>query len=132
MGTINCLENEPLTLSISNDMSILDIKNLIALETGIMCNNQKLIMNKKLLLGNENISELEMIEGSNIDLIVGIQGGATSTMDPAIVELSKKYNHNKMICRGCYATLPPRALKCRKRACGHMKDIRPRKAIKTK
>jgi ribosomal protein L40E len=51
-------------------------------------------------------------------------------MDPAIVELSKKYNHDKKICRKCYATLPPRAEKCRKRACGHWPDIRFRKTIK--
>jgi len=59
-------------------------------------------------------------------------GGGATQMDPAIVELSKKYNHDKKICRKCYATLPPRALKCRKRACGHWPDIRPRKTIKAK
>ena len=78
------------------------------------------------------LESLNIRDGSEFDLMGQLQGGGSSTMDPAIVELSKKYNHNKMICRGCYATLPPRAVKCRKRACGHMKDIRPRKAIKSK
>merc|ERR1711976_880937 len=69
-------------------------------------------------------------ESSVIDLVISQQGGTASTMDPAIVELSKKYNHDKKICRKCYATLPPRANKCRKRSCGHWPDIRFRKAIK--
>merc|ERR1712214_185194 len=60
------------------------------------------------------------------------ENGAATQMDPAIVELSKKYNHDKKVCRKCYATLPPRATKCRKRRCGHWPDIRPRKAIKSK
>ena len=122
----------PIKIEATSEMSIMDIRNEIASVTGIMCNNQKLILSGKLIEDNMTLGDLNIVDGSEIDLIAGLKGGATSTMDPAIVELSKKYNHNKMICRGCYATLPPRAVKCRKRACGHMKDIRPRKAIKSK
>merc|ERR1712080_631680 len=78
------------------------------------------------------LADFGLENDSAIELLVNLHGGATSTMDPAIVELSKKYNHDKKICRKCYATLPPRAQKCRKRSCGHWPDIRFRKAIKTK
>merc|ERR1711879_323610 len=84
------------------------------------------------MMDDATVEELGLTENMTIDLLVALKGGAASTMDPAIVELSKKYNHDKKICRVCYATLPPRALKCRKRACGHNKDIRFRKAIKSK
>merc|ERR1712013_240971 len=73
------------------------------------------------------LADFGLENDSAIELLVNLQGGATSTMDPTIVELSKKYNHDKKICRKCYATLPPRAVKCRKRSCGHWPDIRPRK-----
>lgn len=32
-----------------------------------------------------------------------------------------------MICRKCYARLPPRATNCRKRKCGHTNQLRPKK-----
>ena len=56
-----------------------------------MCNSQKLILGNKLIENNTNISDLNLSEGSEFELIAALQGGATSTMDPAIVELSKKY-----------------------------------------
>merc|ERR1719281_820013 len=98
-----------------------------------MYQDQKLISASKLLnQDGQTLAELNITNGATLDLAVVLRGGATSTMDPAIVELSKKYNHDKKICRKCYATLPPRAEKCRKRSCGHWPDIRPRKTIKQK
>jgi ribosomal protein L40E len=35
-----------------------------------------------------------------------------------------------MICRKCYARLPPRATNCRKRKCGHSNQLRPKKKVK--
>merc|ERR1712039_163464 len=125
---IKTLTGTTITIDISTDFTISDIKAQIAAETGIQFNQQKLIVGGKVFDEESDISELT--EGSTVDLIVNMAGGATSTMDPAIVELSKKYNHDKKICRKCYATLPPRAKKCRKRSCGHWPDIRFRKAIK--
>merc|ERR1719174_158159 len=68
-------------------------------------------MEEELMLG-----DLDIQENAVIDLVIPQEGGAATQMDPAIVELSKKYNHDKKVCRKCYATLPPRATKCRKRA----------------
>merc|ERR1719458_1116429 len=73
------------------------------------------------------LGDLDIQENAVIDLVITQEGGAATQMDPAIVEMSKKYNHDKKVCRKCYATLPPRANKCRKRRCGHWPDIRPRK-----
>ena len=47
-------------------------------------------------------------------------------------ELANKYRCNKMICRVCYARLPPNAVNCRKRKCGHSANIRPKKKMKEK
>ena len=39
-------------------------------------------------------------------------------IEPALRQLASTYNCEKMICRKCYARLPPRATNCRKRSCG--------------
>jgi large subunit ribosomal protein L40e len=75
-------------------------------------------------------------------------------MEPSLKALASQYNCEKMICRKCYAVrpkspvsfpgkslvdplllillqrLPPRATNCRKRACGHSSQLRPKKKLK--
>ena len=51
-------------------------------------------------------------------------------IEPALQELARKYNCDKMICRKCYARLPPRAKNCRKKKCGHTNQLRPKKKLK--
>ena len=61
----------------------------------------------------------------------GLVGGAGPSEIPEhLKELAQKYRVNKMICRKCYAKLPPNAHNCRKRKCGHCANIRPKKKIK--
>ena len=50
--------------------------------------------------------------------------------DPSLAALAKTYNCDKMICRKCYARLPPRAKNCRKKKCGHTNQLRPKKKLK--
>merc|ERR1712178_532695 len=129
---IKTLTGKTLTMDIEEETTVQDVKVHISLMEGVMYTNQKLIFGGKLINDQDLLKDLNIQDNSTIDLVVTLKGGATSTMDPAIVELSKKYNHDKKICRGCYCTLPPRAKKCRKRKCGHTKNIRFRKAIKSK
>merc|ERR1711988_1818553 len=129
---VKTLTGKTLTIQAEEDWTNVDIKNEVCLEENIPFADQKLILNGKVLEGNLTLREMEVQENAVIDLVISLGGGAATQMDPAIVELSKKYNHDKKICRKCYATLPPRAQKCRKRACGHWPDIRPRKVIKSK
>lgn len=65
---------------------------------------------------------------------VPMLGGASGPVDYVdhLKELAIKYRCNKMICRVCYARLPPNAHNCRKRKCGHSANIRPKKKIKEK
>ena len=37
---------------------------------------------------------------------------------------------HQMVCRKCYARLPPRAKNCRKKKCGHTNQLRPKKKLK--
>ncbi|CAD6998031.1 unnamed protein product [Ceratitis capitata] len=50
-------------------------------------------------------------------------------IDPNLVVLAEKYNVKKMVCRKCYARLPPKATNCRKKNC-HSSDLRPKKELK--
>jgi large subunit ribosomal protein L40e len=50
--------------------------------------------------------------------------------DPSLAALAKANNCDKMICRKCYARLPPRAKNCRKKKCGHTNQLRPKKKLK--
>jgi len=56
-----------------------------------------------------------------------LRGGA---MEPTLKALARHFNNEKMICRKCYARLPPKAKNCRKRKCGHSNQLRPKKKPK--
>ena len=51
-------------------------------------------------------------------------------IDPSLMELAKKKNCEKLICRRCYARLPIRAVQCRKKKCGKSKDLRIKKKLR--
>ena len=50
--------------------------------------------------------------------------------DPTLAALAKSKTCDKMICRKCYARLPPRATNCRKKKCGKTKQLRIKKKLK--
>lgn len=70
---------------------------------------------------------VELVEASTIDLCLNVEGGV---IEPTLAALAKKYNCEKMICRKCYARLPPRSKNCRKKKCGHTSELRPKKKLK--
>ena len=63
---------------------------------------------------------------STLHLVLRLRGGA---IEPSLRLLAEKYNCEKMICRKCYARLPPRATNCRKKKCGHTNQLRPKKKV---
>ena len=60
---------------------------------------------------------------------IGLFGGGKGAIKipQAQKELAEKYRAVKMICRKCFARLPAKAKKCRKKKCGHCANIRPKK-----
>ena len=115
-------------LVVENVSTITDLKESIFNAEGILVEDQKLFNS------NSELTETDfesMEEDSVIDLEFGLMGGVGSSDIPDhLKELAYKYKVNKMICRGCYARLPPNAHNCRKRKCGHCANIRPKKKIK--
>ena len=89
---------------------------------------------------------LTVVQESTLHLVLRLRGGI---IEPSLKALASKYNCDKMICRKCYvrtpvscvsleerltgssqARLPPRAVNCRKKKCGHTNQLRPKKKLK--
>ena len=124
-------DGKHLAVEMEQTSTVSELKNKIASQEGIPAENQKLVSLTKELVDEETLASFE--NGSFIDLELGLLGGVGSSDIPDhLKELAYKYKVYKMICRGCYARLPPNAHNCRKRKCGHSANIRPKKKIKDK
>ena len=115
-------------IELERENSISDLKSKIFQVEGIPADVQRLVT------ATQELESLECLEdGSYVDLEFGLLGGiGPSDIPDHLKELAAKYRVYKMICRKCYARLPPQAHNCRKRKCGHCANIRPKKKIKDK
>merc|ERR1711964_262950 len=82
---------------------------------------------RKATRGRTNSLRLQHPEVSTLHLVLRLRGGI---IEPSLKALASKFNCDKMICRKCYARLPPRATNCRKKKCGHTNQLRPKKKLK--
>jgi ribosomal protein L40E len=65
---------------------------------------------------------------STLHLVLRLRGGV---IDPGLMELAKKFNQDKQVCRVCYARLHPKAIVCRKKHCkAGQSELRPKKKLK--
>lgn len=121
-------------IDVADNSTLSDLKN--AIDTTELYNKeiQRLYLGGiELTEDTKTLVECGIVDGSLVDMQITLLGGAgpVDYLDH-LKELAQKYRVNKMICRGCYARLPPNAKNCRKRKCGHSANIRPKKKIKEK
>ena len=115
------------TFFVNPSQLVSEFKLKIQNKLGFIPEEQRLIYAGRQLNDFELLSEYGIQNESTINLLLRLPGGV---IDPTLKCLAEKYNCKKNICRKCYARLPIKATKCRKKGCGGSKDLRPKKKLR--
>ncbi|CAM9119891.1 unnamed protein product [Ectocarpus sp. 12 AP-2014] len=124
------LTGRTITLDVAPSDTIDGVKQTIQDREGIPASQQRLVFAAKQLEDGRTLSDynVEQARGeSTLQVLLSLRGGV---YDPSLAALAKTFNTEKMVCRKCYARLPPRAKNCRKKKCGHTNQLRPKKKLK--
>lgn len=124
---VKTLTGKTITLEISPQNSIEDVKSKIEQREGVPAEIQRLVFAEKQLDNGRFVGDYKIKKDSTIHLVLNLCGGV---IEPSLRILAMKYNCDKMICRKCYARLHQKATNCRKRKCGHSNNLRPKKKLK--
>lgn len=124
---VKTLTGKTITLEITPETTIEEIKKKIEDREGVPAEEQRLIFAERQLQNCHLVADYDIKKDSTLHLVMNLCGGV---IEPSLRVLAMKYNCDKMICRKCYARLHQKATNCRKRKCGHSNNLRPKKKLK--
>ncbi|EGE02146.1 ubiquitin-60S ribosomal protein L40 [Trichophyton interdigitale MR816] len=121
------LSGNTLTLNAEPTDTISAIKSQVFERELVSVDEQRYVFGGKHIRDEFPLSEYGIQKESTLHLVLDLPGGI---IEPSLKALASKFNCEKMVCRKCYARLPPRATNCRKKKCGHTNQLRPKKKLK--
>ena len=124
---VKTVSGRTVSLEVQPTETVESVKKQLQERENVDSYNQRLVFAGKELEDNELLSSYPISEEATVEMLFKIAGGV---IEPTLAALAKTYNCDKMICRKCYARLPPRAHNCRKKKCGHSNHLRPKKKLK--
>ena len=123
---VKTVSGRTLSLEVQPTETVESVKKMLQERENVDVDHQRLVFAGKELDDSDAIGVYGISSETTVEMLFKMAGGV---IEPTLAALAKKYNCEKMICRKCYARLPPRAHNCRKKKCGHS-QLRPKKKLK--
>ncbi|CAM0149833.1 unnamed protein product [Urochloa decumbens] len=121
---VKTLAGKTLVLDVESGDTVAAVSAKIQDKEGGAAGEQRLVFAGTQLEEGRTLADYGIQKESTLQLELGLLGGWWyCSVEPNLRDLPYRQNINKMICRKCYATLPPRAKNCRKKKCGHSNQV---------